>query len=278
MAGIGVPERFGDDDGVAYLVHRAVESLEPDPLFRRRLRGTLLNSHVALRAGQHAAGTSRRMGTIGRAALLASLMLAISVSAAGAAAQFALPGELLYPVKRQLETIRLELASGAAHDDLLAAALDERVAELEQLVTGGEWDLAVVAGDDVNAAERTLLATGRSLGTAQEAQLNKRVARLEALIATAPAAARGGLQRALRAASEHAGGMPARSPSGTTPSGATPSGAAPANGEPAGTSRGSQASHAVPAGQASQHPAQGGHDPHQSEGGNANGEGHRPSG
>ena len=207
MASIGVGRgghELPEDDPVARLLRRAVLDLEPDPLFRRRVRGEVLNRHVAMREGTLAAPRGRQVGRLGRAVLLASLTLAVSVSAAGAAAQSALPGELLYPMKLQLEAIRLQLASGPARADLLSISLSTRLDELERLAAAGEWQLVDVASDAVEEAEREARATGRPVDATQQARLAGRIERLRVLLAAAPAGGRQGIERALQVATERA--------------------------------------------------------------------------
>lgn len=242
MASLGARHPLGDfteDDSVVRLIRHASEALEPATAFRRRLRGEVLNLHVALREGLVAPRRTRAMSTIGRAVLLASLTLAVSVTAAGAAAQSAIPGELLYPVKRQLEGIRLQLASGPARGDLLEMAVGERLEELERLARAGEWTLVSAATHDLTAAEDVLIGAGMPPDAGARTTLDRRIERLKTLLASAPTEGRKGLQQALNAMSSPHGmstGSPGKGPSDRTPPGQDP--ARPANGGPA--SNGSQ--------------------------------------
>lgn len=214
-----------EDDSIVRLIRHATERIEPASLYRRRLRGEVLNLHVALREGLVAPRRPRAMTAIGRAVLLASLTLAVSVSAAGAAAQAAIPGELFYPVKRQLEGIRLQLATGVARGDLLEMAAAERLEELERLATAGEWTLVSSATADLAAAEDALISAGRPLDTDLQARLIQRIERLEGLLAAAPVEGRAGLQQALNAVSSPHGeptGAPGEGPSDRTPPGQDP--------------------------------------------------------
>lgn len=237
MASLGARHPLGDfseDDSVVRLMRHASKTIEPDALYRRRLRGELLNLHVALREGLAAPRRTRVMSTIGRAVLLASLTLAVSVTAAGAAAQSAIPGELLYPVKRQLEGIRLQLASGPARGDLLEMAVAERLEEVERLANAGEWTLLSAATGDLTAAEGVLISAGTPLDPDRRATLDRRIERLEMLLASAPSERRKGLQQALNAmSSPHAKSTGSRGngPSNGTPPGQDP--VRPANGGPA---------------------------------------------
>ncbi len=208
----GVPV---EDRAVVALLQRASAAIEPDPMYRRRLRGRVLNAHVARREGLVRARPQRHMGALGRSVLVASLTLAVSVSAVGAVSQDALPGDALYPVKRQLEAIRLQIATGAARDDLLAQALAERLSEFERLAAAGEWQLVDAAGEEVAVAEAAVLGDGAPATPYQRDRAQRHVARLEALLKTAPPARQHRVEEALQVARERASvtGRPADPPS-----------------------------------------------------------------
>jgi len=132
----------------AILSDRAVEryleavraELSVDPLFRRRLRGTVVNRFVADREGSTSTRRRRRtMGGLGRAVLYATFALSVSVSSAMAASQGAAPGDALYPLKLQIERLRLQALPDHLHDDLAAHALGERIHELGVLAERGDW-------------------------------------------------------------------------------------------------------------------------------------------
>jgi hypothetical protein len=187
------------DDPLTRRIDRAVRRLEPDPLYRRRLRGEVLNRYVATREGMLAQPRRQRdMGRLGRAVLYASVLSAGSVTAVGAASQEALPGDPLYAVKRQLEEVRMRVAPAYLHDDLAVLMLDERVEELQTLAAAGRWSEIGAAAHAVAAAERNLGAMGVHLDAAR---VSVHVAVLEAVLAHAPSAAAGGLQEAIAASS-----------------------------------------------------------------------------
>ena len=126
--------------------------IEPDPLFRRRLRGTVLNRFVARREGNPTTPrleASRSMGALGRATLMASVALALSVGGVMAAAQSALPGDPLYPVKRQIEAVRLEIAPDQYREALEAHMLAERLSELARLVAQSDMARAASLADAI---------------------------------------------------------------------------------------------------------------------------------
>lgn len=146
------PPAVLSDQAVERYLEAVRAELGVDPLFRRRLRGSVVNRFVAEREGVRAApGPRRRMGALGRAVLYASFALSVSVSTVMAAAQGAVPGDALYPLKLQIEDLRLMALPDRFHDDLAAHSLVERIHELELLTDRGEW--ARVAGQ-VEAVER----------------------------------------------------------------------------------------------------------------------------
>ena len=135
------PPAILSDEAIERYVEAIWHELQPDPLYRRRLRGMVLNRYVAAREGaipsvKPRATTSR----IGRAVLVASFTLAIGATSVMAASQEALPGELLYPLKQRVEQLRVEILPAHLHDDLAAAALGERIDELARLALRGEDD------------------------------------------------------------------------------------------------------------------------------------------
>jgi hypothetical protein len=190
----------GLDDAMLLRLERAVRRVQPDPLFERRLRGHLVNRYVATREGLLAEPRPRRqMGRLGRSVLYASLVLALSVSAAGAAAQESIPGDPLYGVKLRLEETRMKLAPASARGQLAEMALAERAEELERLAAIGAWHLVPAATARLTEARHGLIEldpTARS--RADSGQLGA-VDVLELVLADAPVSARGGLERALQA-------------------------------------------------------------------------------
>jgi hypothetical protein len=213
------------DPIVAARVERHVRRIQPDPMFRRRLRGQVLNRYVANREGlikpARPASRRREMGVLGRGVLFASMLTALGVSAVGAAAQDSLPGDALYSVKLQLEELRMRVAPPGLRDDLAAMALDERLEEVERLAAAGRWELVDEAAASAARAEEQLAAlldgaAGQDLN--REEAIQNHVERLEQLIATAPVSAQDGLRRAVDASTtqEPAGDPPTAEPPTTT--------------------------------------------------------------
>jgi hypothetical protein len=188
------------DPIIAARIERHLRRIQPDPLFRRRLRSVVVNRYVAAREGLaipvSRPAARRQMGVLGRGVLYASMLTALGVTAVGAASQASLPGDALYAVKLGLEQVRMQIAPPGLRDDLAALALDARLDEVEQLATAGRWDLVGEAAGRATAAEAALeaLAPGGSA-----LPLSRHAARLTELMATAPASALDGLRRALAA-------------------------------------------------------------------------------
>ena len=200
------------DPIIAGRLERHMQRIKPDPLFQRRLRGQVVNRYVATREGMVAATKPlrlprRSLSVLGRGMLYASLLTAVSATAVGAAAQGSLPGDVLYGVKLELETIRMELAPADMRDDLAAMALDERLDEVEALAAAGRWaevDAAVAGVERAQATLAGLTAPADDGSDAGAADLPQHVDRLAALISTAPEAEKRRLLRALAAS----GGSP----------------------------------------------------------------------
>lgn len=187
------------DDPVARMVARTSGRLRPEPAYRRRLRSRVMNQYVATREGLMPVVARRRMTPIGRAVLYASVALACSVTAVGAASQEALPGDPLYAVKRQIEDVRIQIAPAWVRPSLAAMALDERLGEVEELANAGRWSLVAATVADVQAAEATLAAIGGPIAPDLIARLEHHGEVLAAIAASAPAAAEDGLARAMAA-------------------------------------------------------------------------------
>lgn len=182
-------------------LRRQAIGLGPDPLFGRRLRGELLNRHVAMREG--AAPTTgavrAEMGRLGRACLYASVLIAAGVGGTMAASQGALPGDALYPVKLEIEQLRLQALPAEHHDDLAAAMLAERVWELGMLIEAGDDAAAAAMVAPIQDAIDRLAAHGLAL-PAGLAQTTPHLEVLQRLIDRLPAAAEAAIERRIEQA------------------------------------------------------------------------------
>ena len=177
------------------LVRRYVDGvrsdLEPDPLFRRRLRGLVTNRFVAAREGIDAHPAEPRrlaMGALGRACLYASFALGVSVGGVMAASRAAIPGDILYPVKLQIEALRAETLPAQYQDDLAILALSERMHEMARLAESGDWGAVAALAPVVEAGYDQLDALGIGDSIADEA-LEHRMEVLQMLRDNLPAPA-----------------------------------------------------------------------------------------
>jgi hypothetical protein len=143
------PPAILSDEAVERYLTAIRAEIRPDPLFRRRLRGEVMNRYVAVREGIGATPARRSMGTLGRAVLYATFTLAVTSTSVLAASQEALPGDLLYPLKRHIETLRVQVLPAHLHDDLAALSLAERIKELARLAERGEWSLVAIQAKEV---------------------------------------------------------------------------------------------------------------------------------
>ncbi len=244
--------RVTPDDPVARMVARTSARVRPGSGYRRRLRGHVVNQYVAVREGLAPPPAPRRaMGAIGRSVLYASVALAVSVTAVGAASGSALPGDPLYSVKRQIEELRVEIAPAWVRPTLLAMALDERLSEIEALARAGRWERVDAAVADAEAD------VARAQVGADPHQLDILAAHgdiLAALLATAPDAARPGLERAIAASDKAADAI--RHGSGNGSNGSANGGGNGSNGNGGGNGsngNGASAQPSAPPGQTSQH-------------------------
>lgn len=192
------PPAVPPDDPVVRHIDRVVALLEPEHRFRDRLRGIVLNHYVGEIEGLMRRQPPRReMGRLGRAVLYASFALAIGVTGTGAASQHALPGDLLYPIKLEVEELRMRVAPEAVRPHLLAVELAERLEELEALAAGGRWDLVHAATERVVEVGDELEAVGVAMTDIDAELIEHRLEVLEDAVALAPASARAGLLRAI---------------------------------------------------------------------------------
>ncbi|HEU4674442.1 MAG TPA: DUF5667 domain-containing protein [Motilibacteraceae bacterium] len=127
----------------------------PSPQFRAALRERLLAEAVpapAVGSRGRTADARRRPVRRGRRRLVAGTaagLLAVGVGGAWASTG-ALPGDPLYPVKRGLEQVQLDLAtSDAARGQRHLAQADHRLAEVEALLAGERADDPATAGQVV---------------------------------------------------------------------------------------------------------------------------------
>lgn len=212
------PTEFTDELIERYLVALRGD-LEPDPLFQRRLRGRVVNEYVATREGlrSRSATARREMGRLGRACLYASFALAFSVGGVMAASQESVPGDALYPLKRQIESLRLAVLPAHLRDDLAAYNLSERVSEMGRLADAGEWELAAGLIDAIHDGyqELTLLASSSDPDSA--ALIEDRLLVVDGLVDRLPAGVRASLDLPASGAEGGPGAPPSSPGNGSGP-------------------------------------------------------------
>ena len=189
------PPSADAEEAVARHVAAIRAELEPDPLFRRRLRGVVVNGFVASREGDGASRSRREMGRLGRAVLYASVALAMSVGGVMAASQEALPGDALYPLKRQVERLRHDVLPAHVADELAALELTERVEELERLTENGKTGAVADLIGEIRADYAALAHFDHGAG-----MLGARLAVLESLVDRLPARARAAIEEVIEEA------------------------------------------------------------------------------
>jgi len=195
------PPSIASDAALRRYLEIVRAEIEPDPLFRRRLRGLVTNRFVAVREGTAPAARvpSRAMGRLGRACLYASVAVAMTVGVTMAASQSALPGDPLYGVKLRIEELRVVALPAEFQDDLAIYALTERINELNRLAQAGE---TARAGALVAAIERQLavIAAMDIAPDAQNTLLASRLEVLDTLVERLPPKAQQAIERAMAGA------------------------------------------------------------------------------
>jgi uncharacterized protein DUF5667 len=196
------PAPVSADDVVRRYVDAVRREIDVDPLFRRRLRGAVMNQYVAQREGTAVAEQApprSEMGRLGRACLYASLVTAVSVGGVMAASEAAVPGDFLYPLKRSIEEMRMAVAPADLRDDLAAAALAERVDELARLIESGNTAAVTALADEIRKTYDALIAVTNGAAL-DDVALAEQLDRLDDTLAHAPVRARRAVDRAMNGA------------------------------------------------------------------------------
>jgi hypothetical protein len=187
------PPGSSSEAAVERYLRAVYAAIEPDPQFRRRLRGATVNRYVAGREGHRStvAPMRREMGRRGRTVLYASFALGLSVTSVMAASQSALPGEALYPLKRQIEEMRYRALPAHLHGLLAASELSERLVEMRRLADQGRWEQMIVVAGDIRQDYAELLGMDLSVSGGLESRLMVVASLLEHLPPDARAAVEG---------------------------------------------------------------------------------------
>jgi Domain of unknown function (DUF5667) len=207
------PAILSDEAVERYLATR--EELAPDPLFRRRLRGEVMNRYVAAREGMAGAVPRRRsMGKLGRAVLYASFTLALSTTSVLAASQISLPGDVLYPLKRHVESLRMEVLPAHLHHDLAAYELAERIDELARLTEKGDVARASALTAEVAADYEAFIEEADASGVVTE---DRYLPVLTALLDRLPEPAQAAVEAVIARAPSHGNDTSSGATGGTPP-------------------------------------------------------------
>ncbi|HEU5324464.1 MAG TPA: hypothetical protein VFV59_01120 [Candidatus Limnocylindria bacterium] len=141
------------EERIARAIAAIRTDLEPDPLFQRRLRSEVLGRYVAAREGAvvpERGRPAKEMGRLGRAVLYASFALGLSVTGVMAASQQAVPGDLLYPLKRDIEALRHRVLPAEFEELLARVELKARLDELAAVAERGDAAAVVLLADEVH--------------------------------------------------------------------------------------------------------------------------------
>ena len=192
------PGTIPAEDAVRRYVDAVRHDLEPDPLFRCRLRGTVMNRFVAEREGTAWPELPSRhmMGPLGRACLYASLATALGVSGVMAASEASMPGDVLYPLKLSIEDMRAHVAPAHLQDELATYALAERIDELGRLVESGDLARATELATSIGTTYEQLASTAAN-ASLKDDRLEAHLARLAHVLERVPANARQSIVRAM---------------------------------------------------------------------------------
>jgi len=185
------------DEAVERYLAAVRAHVDPDPAFRRRLRGVVLNQYVAAREAGRAGLVPRAMGRLGRSVLYASFALGVSVTGVMAASEIAVPGDVLYPLKRAIEDLRVEVLPEQFENELVLYELNERFSELVVLVERDDEARIETLAAELAADYGAVLAEAGPDGE----PLDRRDHALASLMAQLPDEARVAIARAITAPS-----------------------------------------------------------------------------
>jgi hypothetical protein len=212
-------------------VLRSAPAVIPSLDFRMDARQQLL-ARLPARRERRAAWVSRRVTAV-QVGLVLLMVVTLATSVVTATAQ-ALPNEVLYPVKRTIEHVRLALTADSVRSgDLRLTFAAERLDEVERLINMGRGADAAVAIDDFATQIQSVVSITQTMpDTTERAALAARVAEsvttsdavLSAAQARLPESAQGAVTRARALLAERKGDLHYTPPPATpvVPASATP--------------------------------------------------------
>jgi uncharacterized protein DUF5667 len=183
---------------LARTLESTASEVRPRPAFKAAARRRLLAMTAASQASmdmrvRRTAGDVRKRVAVWIARLVAGFAALSFIGAAAASASAsALPGDPLYPVKEATEAVAVRTAvNEEAREQVLLRQADTRLDETARLLEQGR------TSDAATTATRFNDTVAAASSTAPAEEIQTRQARLENLLASAPAPARPGLERAL---------------------------------------------------------------------------------
>jgi Domain of unknown function (DUF5667) len=205
-----VPTRYpAINDGIEAALGAMWSAVEPDPLFRRRLRSQAVNRYVAVREGmdQPVPMPSDRgvMGGLGKACLYASFVLGVSATSILAASHEAVPGDALYALKVRIEQVRIQVLPEHLHDDLYASVLGERISEMSRLTERGETQAAMEMVPVIEEAYATYAASLGQDAAITLGDIKDNLVVLKALIDRLPDGPQAAIQDVIQRANQRSG-------------------------------------------------------------------------
>jgi hypothetical protein len=162
------------DDTIERYLAQLAAGIEPDPVFRRRLRSYAVNGFVAVREGispERTRKPRRQTGRVPRAFLYASFALGVSAASVLAASQESLPGEVFDALRQRIEELRWNLAPAQLQGEL---AIGHR-ADI------GAPDLATAVAPSINDEYERAVGPGLTMEAAAAARIQRHLLVIEGL-------------------------------------------------------------------------------------------------
>lgn len=185
--------------------------VRPTQEFRHAARARLLNKISVAAPTQPRAFVPRRPLNLrsfayrgaARVVALAALLLVILTTGTAYASTYALPGDLVYPVKGWMEQMRIRFSTDEQLDTLYQQYTQERAEEIQALIAQERYSDLPAAFDQVERQFETLDANPASKEQirALQAQLSRQGEVLTSLLETVSEDARPAIEQALSASS-----------------------------------------------------------------------------
>lgn len=146
----------------------SLRQVKPSQDFIARVENSLVNYLPSLTSGQ----TQKTPMFAFRAAILTLVFVFLISAGTVLASGNSLPGQLLYPVKKTLESVRIRLASGSDKANLQIQLIDKRLGEIQKLSERQAIDLEKAAAEYEKAVSAAL-ENAKNSAVNKEELLNK---------------------------------------------------------------------------------------------------------